>query len=512
MAAAALLAALLCAPVSGEQSRRPARTEVVVETDARVELLGVLQLLSRDPLRARELPAAESDVEARFAPWRGHAAVKSYAALSADPRRRVRLLSLLFHLSPPPELSPRPGTPPIPQEDVEAVGGAAAEREILAQWRDFYKVSDFSSYLAERAAADERAAAVFRSALAPDAAARVENYVGPLDARVHAILSPVLRAGGFSTIIPYPFAGGGVRVSGPFEVYEVLEPARLEKGAPFYAAGALWSEPLDVAVDPLLGERCAEVAALAGARAPLARECPDEWFHCATNIIKAAVLRRLDAQVPGAFGGGPAPDGAYGDALRAFDRALEDYERRRADVPTLRDFYPRLVATLASLPRGPAPSAEEAARMCGPGRASPAGPAAPPDAAPRSAEEFKRDGVWRLLHGDAPEALADFRRAARLDPNDAEPRLDASVALSRLGRAAEASAEADAAVALARRAELTELLADALSNRATLRAQSGDAAGARADLSAALAAAPADWPRRGETAKRLADLTQTQVH
>jgi len=504
-----LAAALAARPARAAPPAAVSASTMTVELDARVELLGVLQVLAGDPRRARELPSELAGLEARFAPFRGHPAVKSYAALVSDPARELRALSLLFHLSPPPELAERPEAP-IPEEDAAAVGGAAAERELLETWRDFARVSGFMDDFARRREANERSAARVRAELArADSLRLVEDYAGPLDSRLHVVLSPVLRSGRFATIVPYPFRGGGARVAGPFEVFVLAEPDRIEDGEPVYSIGPFWNELLDVAVDPVLGERCEDVAALAGAQAPIARECPGEWFHCVTNLVKAAILERLGAAARGAAAFPPVtwPAGAYGDDGRAVARLLEDYEKRRAEYPTLRALYPRLVATLASLPRGPAPSAEEVGRMCGRVRgaaSAPSGPAAPPAGPARGADELKRAGVWSLLHGRVEEALADFSRAAELAPDDAEARLDASVALERLGRAGEAQAAADAAVA--RAGASGALAADALSTRASLWAARGRRDEEREDLSAALAAAPADWPRRAQTRRRLDEL------
>jgi len=94
--------------------------------------------------------------------------------------------------------------------------------------------------------------------------------------------------------------------------------------------------------------------------------------------------------------------------------------------------------------------------------------------------------------GDARGAIDYLDVALQLDPRQAAAYAHRAVAYYRRGRLERARADADRAVAL------RPGFPEALYNRAIIRAGGHDFAGARADLEAALRAAPAAWPARAQ--------------
>src|SRR5205823_1992959 len=110
-----------------------------------------------------------------------------------------------------------------------------------------------------------------------DYVAELEDYVGPLNSRFTVVPSELYAVGGPSYIIPYPYAGPGVRVSGPFEVYALARLEELVRPGGRYPLAPVWGELLCVAVDgglTVYGERIGEHAALWDAAKP---ECPGQW-------------------------------------------------------------------------------------------------------------------------------------------------------------------------------------------------------------------------------------------
>jgi tetratricopeptide (TPR) repeat protein len=107
---------------------------------------------------------------------------------------------------------------------------------------------------------------------------------------------------------------------------------------------------------------------------------------------------------------------------------------------------------------------------------SPAGPTE----GPGSARALNRRGIARFQGGDVRGALEDFRQAARLEPNYAEPWNNSGLLRQRLGQLTQAVADFDRALAI--RPDYPE----ALTNRGRARQALGDAEGARADFDRAL--------------------------
>jgi tetratricopeptide (TPR) repeat protein len=99
---------------------------------------------------------------------------------------------------------------------------------------------------------------------------------------------------------------------------------------------------------------------------------------------------------------------------------------------------------------------------------------------PGSARALNRRGIARYQGGDVQGALADFRQAALLDPNYAEPWSNSGLLRQTLGQHAQAAHDFDRALAI--RPDYPE----ALTNRGRARQALGDAAGARTDFDRAL--------------------------
>lgn len=186
-----------------------------------------------------------------------------------------------------------------------------------------------------------------------------------------------------------------------------------------------------------------------------------------------------------------APPEARADALRLRARgqdALGDLAGARASLEAAlaleKDPRPGLKALLQlelahGRPREALAYAERLADSAG---------GAPPA---ERADDERQKARLQLELGDACAARRSLERSLALDPADGEaPRLLMRLELS-LGRAREALGAADLLVAASTAAPAAER-ADALRQRARLRLELGDGAGARADFERALAASPED--------------------
>lgn len=471
----ALLFILLATPAAA--AGRPA-----VEADARVELAAALHLLAaaRGPLPgfaddggdyARVLVAISS-------PAASHAAVDSYRRLLQRPAEAgTGYMAALRELT------------ACLDSDLRLTAGRDCARSPLAgAAANFAAATSFAALWRERGRpllADD-VAALARERDRADLVGLFELYTG-------------VPAAGRHTVSPSPllarelFWNGLTRGATGTEIVTVLSPARGGRaGARFDWTPVMrdvWHEQAHALLDPWLdeeeGRRVLSRPALSG---EALRACYGSWPQCvrehAAQGVAAAVLAwaRREKRLP--FYADVHPKENLPLLPQAAAR-LREYERGRARWPTLRAFYPRLLAALEG-----APVADAAATGSSP-------------LAPGEAELTA--GLEAYARGDAAEAERLLARAVEREPRLAPAWLSLAVVREELGLSAPARQAADRAASLGREdgALAPEFLADALSTRARLRLASGDRDGARADWKEALESAPANWSRAEETRRAL---------
>ena len=121
----------------------------------------------------------------------------------------------------------------------------------------------------------------------------------------------------------------------------------------------------------------------------------------------------------------------------------------------------------------------------------------------------RQRGNEHFGRGEYAAALDDFDAALSAAPGDVETMLGRAVALESLLRFDESLSSYDSAIAAAEAGagpSSKGLLASALSSRASLEVKMKRPAPARADLEAALKAAPEGWPIMEATRKQLKDI------
>jgi hypothetical protein len=342
---AAALALFLARPA-------PAAAAPAIDTDPRIELLGVVQLLSGERPDLPGDAAYREAVLARFSRYKDSPAVALYRA---ELRRRGRddgsAIILLYYTAPPALALRDPRrSPPY----LDRPGEAQRVRGFMAALRDFARESDFAGfYRAHRADYARVLAASRRELGVDDPLAFVERYLGmSLDARARWIVSPLyVPSRRNSFIVPYPdpetLPDPG---PGPFEVTTIMAyvPGEGPTGEVVTQRhkAALWQEPLFVFVDPALkafdAARGGTAESYYGAEVAA---CRRRAADCAKNWLIAALSARLDVA---AFGAPSShPDGrdprhdAYAAALSA---RLAEYEKDRTRWPTLWSFLPRLMS------------------------------------------------------------------------------------------------------------------------------------------------------------------------
>jgi tetratricopeptide (TPR) repeat protein len=332
-------------------------------------------------------------------------------------------------------------------------------------------------------------AALRRAREGADLVGYYERYSGLPASNQRVAPSPLLGRGRFWNDIERPSAGG-------YWVVTVISPVSVSSAGPVFdwrpVMRDVWHEHSHGIMDPAEDALAPAIDAASGLFAgKAAAECYGSWRQCVREHLAQGISYRLvvKSEATGAVKAGADPvlnPHLPWEALIA--ARLAEYEGDRNRYPTLTSFTPRLISVFT----------EEAARLGVKPRPAAVASAPAPD------PDVER-GMALFAAGRSTEAAESFEAAVRRSSGSAVDYLSLFVALQASGRPAEAESALERAVGLARAdAQASpDVLADALSSRASVRAQRGDAAGAKKDLNEALAAAPEDWPRRDDARARL---------
>lgn len=165
-------------------------SELVLETDPRVELMSVIQFLAAGSPHGEQSSTYENKVRLHFSGFSEHLAVQIYRQLSAGDSEfdSEAFLEMLMQHSDPPQLHRR-GRPS--RELIKAIGGRRKLLGFMSSLRDFVKHSDFETFFAKQQSFYEELAAKARKpALALLADVERDTGTPPQTARV--ILAPLL--------------------------------------------------------------------------------------------------------------------------------------------------------------------------------------------------------------------------------------------------------------------------------------------------------------------------------
>ena len=494
---------------------------IEVQTDARLELAGAAQLLSEAappkgfaPLESPYVRA----LRARLATFKDLPAVR----INEEPAMRDfdfgARSQILLRLSPLPDLLERA---PVEYALVDHAGGA----ETLARWldalREFSRAAGFPALWQREAAALEPAVARFRDEeRKQDYLGALEAYAGlPLIGTQTAYLAPLQSSGSNVT---------SILKDGSMEISSVFGP---DPRGDFWSGrvpSTLWHEGAHGVIDGLSDLYADRLAVSSGAPTLMRPGCYGDWNQCAREHLVRAVMIRLIALRLGEAAAREqlAIEGEKTfPCLPALLEKLKIYETRRAEYPTLADYYPRLLEAFppgnasgatsspllsdaqrrrllrlsrAVFERAKAPEALEAARRVAAAPIEPVAAQPPAGPAQKGMEEFQA--------GRYAQALRTFEAVLKDSPNDVQLILSRAVVLQALSRKDEALASYDRAVSLstARDSAVSpQILADALLSRAALLEELGKPDLARRDLTRALAVSPEDWSGREDASRRL---------
>lgn len=438
-----------------------AAPEPRVELDARLETLGVLQLLADAPApKGFHAPDTEYVRRARkaFARFKGHRAVTLTAALPEAFDYLVRT-DLLIRRGPLPEVAPRLF---IPDFMYRQAGGRARLEEWVAALADFAREAQVPAFVEANAAALDPGLAAFRA-----------------DVERRAYMSKMERLAGVEFEGEYRVLASAFHLPGAVNAV-----VRLDDGGHFVVS-VVGVEPgpggaLDFRPDEFVATAGHEIAhGLIDAAAELSREhigrsgaaygrlswdCYGDWMQCVKEtVVRAMMLRLVDGEL-GEAGVQRVLD--HNDErkrwpyLEPMAGSLKAYEKDRARWPDLYAYYPRLLEVfpeesekeskgrLVSVGPGPEWISDETRPFATKGQRAVALRALGRLLAgsPRDADYLRRRAAFRLAALEPAGAEKDAQAALEADPSDLGALLARSLARRMLGRGTEAAQDMAAVV------------------------------------------------------------------
>ena len=337
-----------------------AQQRLEVKIDPRIELMAVTQVLADygwTGLLARQDTTYRREVDAWFAPFKQHAAVKRFAELARAGYTFDGPAGTMICLSAPPELKLE-----LPPEECGAqrAGGGASLEAWLEQLRGFARASDFGGFFRAHAGLYALMEEATRKKLVRDYAADLEAYHG-------------IRQASY-TIIPTPLLVGNyglrrARPDGRFDIFGILGASGTSDGVAQFGSvetlrALVWHEFGHSFVNPEVERLSAMVEKSKKLMDPIAAKMRasayQQWRTVAIEHVDRAVAVRLAFRELGEDAGEQAlanervSSFAYVGALA--DR-LKEYEQHRDRYPTFRDFAPRLIAVFDELAASNLPAA-----------------------------------------------------------------------------------------------------------------------------------------------------------
>ncbi len=326
-----------------------------VTVDPRIELLTVVGVLADHQGLTNYDIQYKQEILDHFADHKDHHAVKFLRGIMARALASDAYAIVIIHLSQPPALN---FESPIIDDAIEdyitrAFGGDINIIGFVEGLRDFAQVSDFMAFYDANADYYETLRSkTLRQLGDTDYMAALEEYVGEKQGDYHIILGPLLHHGGFGPSI--------VRDKGVTDVFSIIGPVGESKGVPDFGDLArlqdvLWHEFAHSFVDHITAENLKSVNEFSALYAPIADQMVSaggymDWQTSVNEHVIRAITSRLFHSEMGPNAGKNALEAEKERGFKYIDAVhsqLLAYEANRSKYPTLRSFFPEIVAAFA---------------------------------------------------------------------------------------------------------------------------------------------------------------------
>jgi len=326
-----------------------------IGVDPRMELLAAVQILSdynqRTNLITQQSFDYKQEIQAEFAPYRAHRAVKVFNRMSQRGFSFDAPPAVMLYLTPPPELEVHT---PFSDYLLQRAGGEKRLGELIAALREFAVDTDFMSFYAQNQPFYDQITANVSDLLAgTDDLAALEAYYGMQEHSYNIVLVPLFHAGGFGPSVARP--------DGSSDVYSIGGPHAVdEQGLPAFGSQEsfrylIWHEFAHSFVNPQTALHLDEVNTYAHLLKPIQDEMKKQAYGDWQTVVNEHIVRAITTRLSYVLVGQEAGDAALAyETERSFIylpellEQLERYEANRDTYPTFADFYPELLTAFES--------------------------------------------------------------------------------------------------------------------------------------------------------------------
>lgn len=335
------MASQACAQVEELSSAPVSQTTVTV--DQRIELMGVIQLLSGYFLVSYLDSGYKRDAASFFAACSDHAAVTNFSKLSASGFDFNNVPEAFISLSEPPELQPRF---PLGDSVIASAGGAESLADFWASARDFAQDCRFDEFYASHQSEYEHMVAQSRPTVVVSTSSLVA-YLGTPLGSTQAILGPLLHDGGFASRINNE---GGQAAAFAFIGPNAITAGSVDFGDAARLQPLVAHEFAHTVINPLTASYASRVAATAGNFGPLRDAMCREGYSSWEQVINESIIRAITSRLTAADRGEEAANEEVAEEVRrgfvyvpALVEELRRYEKSRDANSNIEEFYPSLL-------------------------------------------------------------------------------------------------------------------------------------------------------------------------
>lgn len=346
---AALLAVSACA-LSSRPAAPPEERTASVVVDPRIELLGVLQLLSDYPLTTPLEHTYKAEGRSYFAPHANHRAVELFREMWRREFRFSEVPTAIYAFTAPPELRSRRA---LSEATLKSAGGEAKLLELIAAMREFQRISDFDRFFARQQPLYASLVRQTQPAVGR-ATQRLQHYVGMPLGNTTVVLGPMLHVGGFAaTYDADAFSPEVVAFIGPDDVVS---------GVPSFGSDERLAELVShefahTVINPLAERHRAAIAQSSHLHREIASKMLENGYAKWDQAVYEHIIRAITARLAARDKGEEAGRKAVTEEVQrgfvyvpALVESLRVYEDNRDKYPTLDAYFPQLLSVFAAQP------------------------------------------------------------------------------------------------------------------------------------------------------------------
>ncbi len=336
-----MLASYGCAPV--EETPPAVSSETAVTVDRRIELMGVIQLLSGYFLVSYLDSDYKRDAAQFFKTCADHSAVTKFSSLSANGFDFNNVPEAFIALSESPDLQPRL---PFGRAAIESAGGEENLTEFLTSTRAFARDCHFDEFYDAHLPEYQRMIDQSRQAVR-ESTRSLSSYLGTPLGSTEVVLGPLLHDGGFATRFDHD---GGRAIAFAFIGPQAISAGSVDFGGAARLQPLIAHEFAHTVINPLTVRHASQVAVTEKNTDPLREPMRLEGYSRWEHVINESIIRAVTARLTAAERGEDAANAEVAEEVKrgfvyvpAVVAELRKYEASRSAYPKIEDFYPNLL-------------------------------------------------------------------------------------------------------------------------------------------------------------------------